>query len=82
LAKSKFHGKNAPNNNKKAVETTKPSYTQILSRNIENILKIKENFQELSNKKIEELSNSIFKKSDKPKPKINMTTITKTNYNP
>jgi len=74
LAKSKFHGKNAPNNNKKVVETTKPSYTQILSRNINNILKIKEDFPELSNKKIKELSNLIFKKLDKPKPRINITT--------
>ena len=50
------------------------TYTQILFRNIDNILKIKKNFSELLNKKIEELSNSIFKKSNKPKPRINMTT--------
>jgi len=74
LAKLKFYGKNVPNNNKKAMETTKPFYAQISSRNINNILKIKENFPELSNKKIEELNNSIFKKSDKTKPRINMMT--------
>ena len=42
--------------------------------NIGNILKIKENFPKLSNKKIEEINKSIFGKTDKPKPKINMTT--------
>ena len=74
LAKLKFYRKNAPNNNKKAVETTKPSYAQILFRNINNILKIKKNFPELLNKKIKELSNSIYNKLDKPKPRINMMT--------
>ena len=74
MEKSKFYRKNTSSNNRKAVETTKPSYAQILSKNINNILKIKKNFLKLLNKKIKELSKLIYNKSDKPKPKINMTT--------
>jgi len=43
LTKSKFHRKNTPSKNKKAAEFGKPSYTQVSSKNIDNILKIKEN---------------------------------------
>ena len=43
-------------------------------RNVTNILKIKENFPELSIKQIEELNKSIFNNGGKLKPKINMTT--------
>ena len=39
-----------------------------------NIGKIKENFLELSNKKIEQINKLIFNISDKPKPRINMMT--------
>jgi len=74
LEKSKFHGKNTPSKGKKAEVTTKPSYTQISSKNINNILKIKENFLELLNKKIEELNKSIFNNSGIHRPRINMTT--------
>jgi len=74
LEKSKFHGKNAPGKNQKAVELGKPLYTQVSSKNIGNILKIKENFSKLSNKKIKEISKTIFGKADKPRPKINMMT--------
>jgi len=74
LAKSKFYGKNTPSKNKKAAKFGKPLYTQVLSKNIGNILKIKENFSELSNKKIEKINKSIFGKTDKPKPRINMMT--------
>ena len=42
--------------------------------NIGNILKIKENFPKLSNKKIKKINKSIFGKMDKPKPRINMMT--------
>ena len=73
LAKSKFYRKNTPSNNRKTVETTKLFYAQILSRNINNILKIKENFPELLNKKIEELNKLIYNNLDKYKPRINMT---------
>ena len=72
LAKSKFHEKNTPSKNKKAAKFGKPSYTQVSSKNIGNILKIKGNFPELSNKKIEEINKFIFDKTDKPKPRINM----------
>jgi len=43
-------------------------------RNVTNILKIKENFSELSIKQIEELNKSIFNNGSKLKPKINMMT--------
>jgi len=43
-------------------------------KSINNILKIKKNFSELSNIKIKELNKLIFNKSEKPKPKINVTT--------
>ena len=47
---------------------------QISSKHINNILKIKENFLELLNKKIEELNKSIFNNSGISRPRINMTT--------
>lgn len=72
--KSKFHEKNMYSKIWKAAEIFKPSYAQILSKNIDNILEIKENFSKLLNKKIKELNKSIFNKSDKPKPRINMMT--------
>ena len=60
LEKSKFHEKNILGKNRKAAETTKLSYTQILFKDINNILKIKKNFPELLNKKIEELNKLIY----------------------
>lgn len=59
---------------RKVAKTSKLSYAQISSKNIDNILKIKENFLELSNKKIIELNKLIFNNLDKPRPRINMTT--------
>ena len=74
LEKSKFYGKNTSGMNKKAVESGKPLYAQVSSKNIGNILKIKKNFPELSNKKIKEINKTIFGKADKPRSRINMTT--------
>ena len=74
LERSKFHEKNAPGKNKKEAESVKPLYTQILSKNIDSIFKIKKNFLELSNKKIIELNKLIFNNLDKPRPRINMKT--------
>jgi len=74
LEKSKFYRKNIPSKDKKAMEMTQLSYVQVSSKSINNILKIKENFPELLNKKIKELNKSILSKSKKPKPKINITT--------
>ena len=74
LEKSKFHRKNTPSKNKKLAESGKSIYAQVLSKNIGNILKIKKNFSELSNKKIEEINKTIFSKTDKPRPRINMMT--------
>lgn len=48
-------------------------YAQALSTNIREVLKIKDNFLNLSNKKIEELYNSL-NKSNKLKPYINIMT--------
>jgi len=50
LENFKFHSKNTPDKNQKAVESGKPLYAQVSSKNIGNILKIKKNFPELSNK--------------------------------
>ena len=74
LAKLKFHGKNTPSKNNKAAEFGKPLYTQVSSKNIGNIFKIKENFSKLSNKKIKEINKFTFGKINKPKPRINMMT--------
>jgi len=74
LAKFKFYGKNTPNKSKKSTESGKPLYAQILSKNIGNILKIKKNFPELSNRKIKEVNKTIFSKIDKLQPRINITT--------
>ena len=74
LRLSKFHGKNAPDKDKKAMEMTKLSYVQVSLKSINNILKIKEIFPKLSNIKIKELNELILNKSEKPKPKINITT--------
>jgi len=74
LAKSKFHRKNTSGKIRKVTETSKPSYVQILLKNINIILKIKENFPELSHKKIEQINKLIFNILDKLKPRINMMT--------
>jgi len=74
LEKSKFHKKNISGKSKKAEVTTKSCYIQISSNNINNILKIKEKFPELSNKKIEELNKSIFNNSGIPRLRINIIT--------
>ena len=74
LKKSKFHGKNTPSKNQKAVESGRPLYAQVSSKNISNILKIKENFPKLLNKKIEEINKTIFSNADKPRPRINIMT--------
>jgi len=60
--------------NQKTVEKDKPLYVQVSLMNISNILKIKENFPELSNKKIEEINKTIFGKVNKPRPRISMMT--------
>jgi len=49
-------------------------YIQVSFKNISNILKIKENFPKLLNKKIEEINKTIFGKVDKLRPRINMMT--------
>jgi len=86
LEKSKFHGENASGKQKKPAVTSEPSYVEVLSKNVNNILKIKKNFSNLSNKKIKELNKSIFNNGGKSKPRISMMTkvlwqplVTKTN---
>ena len=74
LTKSKFHRKNTPSKNNKAAEFGKSLYAQVSFKNIGNILKIKENFSKLSNKKIKKINKSIYGKMDKSKPRINITT--------
>jgi len=56
------------------MEKGKPLYVQVSFKNISNILKIKENFPKLLNKKIEEINKTIFSKVDKLRPRINMMT--------
>jgi len=74
LEKSKFHCKNVSGKKIKQANINKLSYMQISSKNISNILKINKNFPKLSTKKIKELNKLIFNKTNKLKPKINMTT--------
>jgi len=74
LEKSRFYSKNTHSKVKKAAESSKLSYTQISSKNIGNIIKIKKIFPELSNKKIKELNKIIFSKTNKLRPRINMMT--------
>ena len=74
LEKSKFHGENASGKQKKPAVTSEPSYVEVLSKNVNNILKIKKNFSNLSNKKIKELNKSIFNNGGKSKPRISMMT--------
>jgi len=57
----------------KAKPNNKPSYAQTSSPKVSKILKIKENFPDLSVKKIEDI-NKIINTPDKPKHRINMTT--------
>ena len=78
LEKSRFHSKNMPGKNLKTVEKGKPSYMQVFSKNISNILKIKKNFPKLLNKKIKEINNIIFSKANKPRPRINVTVVVTT----
>jgi len=67
MNKSNFHrknkGKNVPNH----------SYAQASSSNVKEILKIKESFLQLSNKKVEEMHKTINDLS-RLKPHISMTT--------
>ena len=49
------------------------TYTQALSANIRDILKLKENFPKLSDKKIKKIYKMV-NNSNMAKPKINMTT--------
>jgi len=73
LERSKYHGKNVSNKQRKPGDS-KPFYAQVSSRNVTNILKIKENFPKLSIKQIEELNKSVFNNGGELKPKINMMT--------
>ena len=67
MNKSKFYGKN------KGKNVPKQLYTQALSSNIKEILKIKESFSQLSKKKVEEIHKNINNLS-KLKSYISMTT--------
>ena len=66
---------NKPVNNKSNNFFPKPAYTyaQALFVNIWDILKLKENFPKLSDKKIEEIYKTVHN-SNTPKPRFNMTT--------
>jgi len=52
----------------------KKSYPQVSKRNFKEVLKIKEAFPYLSDKKIIDIVNIVNKKEGKSKPRINMTT--------
>ena len=62
-------------NDKSNNSSSKPArtYVQALSANIQDILKLKENFPKLSDKKIKEIHKMVYN-SNTPKPRLNMTT--------
>ena len=71
LEKSKFFkGKKG---SEKEKPKNKPLYAQVLTPKVSKILKIKENFPNLSTKKIENIYKMI-NNSGKSKPRINITT--------
>jgi len=73
LNKSKYHGKNYQNLYKQSNRKEGHTYIQVLSGNIKEILKIKDNFFNLSFKKIKDIHKAI-NSIGKLKLHINMTT--------
>ena len=73
LKKLKFHGEINKSTQKLSVMNSGHSYTQALVGNVKDILKFKENFLKLSNKKIKSIKKMI-NDTNKSKPHINMTT--------
>jgi len=60
-------------NSSSATPQTNQLYAQVPKSNIKNIIKIKENFLNLSAKKIEEV-HKVLNKLKKEKPRLNITT--------
>jgi len=73
LNKPKYHETNSKKSQNQTNNKERHTYVQASSPNIKDILKIKENFYNLSLKKIEEIHKTI-NKSSKMKSCINMTT--------
>jgi len=73
LKKSKFFKNKGKNPANKSNNKDSWLYLHVLFPNVNEILKIKENFSNISLKKIEEIYKTI-NNSSKPKPRINMTT--------
>ena len=71
LKKSKFHGEFNRSTQKLLFTNSGCSYTQALAESVKDILKLREKFLKLSDKKIENIKNTI-NGSNKPKPHINM----------
>ena len=59
---------------KTSTHQQKKFYTQVFKENIKDVLKIKEAFLYLSDRKIINVANTVHRKEDKTKPRINMTT--------
>jgi len=59
---------------KTSTHQQKKFYTQVFKENIKEVLKIKEAFLYLSDRKIINVANTVHRKEDKTKPRINMTT--------
>lgn len=73
LSKSKYHGKNGYRSQNQVNNSVQLTYAQASSMNINNILKIKNNFPNLLNRKVKEINRTITN-SNKTKLRINMTT--------
>jgi len=69
----KSHNKSGNSKPAKKPSPTVCTYAQASFANVQDILKLKENFPKLSNKKIEEIHKTV-NNSNIPKPYINMTT--------
>jgi len=73
LEKLKFHKKKGKKSRDTANSNDRQSYTQASTLKVNEILKLKENFPNLSNKKIKSIHNTT-NDSEKAKPTINMIT--------
>ena len=73
LNKSKYHGKNGHRSQNQVNNSVQLTYTQASFININNILKIKNNFPNLLNRKVKEINRTITN-LNKTKSRINITT--------
>jgi len=80
LVKSKFFKGKGKTSEKPKNASKGYSYTQVSKSNIEEIVKIKDNFPNFSTKKIEEV-HKVLNKPKKDKSRLNIGPIKKTSHN-